>query len=251
MKRKLLLLIITAIIIGLASCTNPAPVVGTPTNLEWTVGTNGIDLTLSWTAVDAVDGYIVITPGGDTVEPNTNTEYIFTDAEIGTYNVLAFASAEYGTSAPKSNAPYEQTTAMTIYPLSSTSGYSGFDITTSNGTADTVSMADSTNAANVDFYLDDSMYFVSADNFLTFTCDNKTRFLDSGTNAIVKCDEYIPGTNYYNKELAVSDHYYMVSFCETDVTGPFYYGIIKDVIVTADNVSFKYKFQTLKGFRKF
>jgi len=250
MKRILLLLIIPAIIIGLASCTNPASVVGIPTNLEWAVGTNGIDLTLSWTAVDDADGYIVITPAGDTVEPDTNTEYIFTDAIIGTYSVLAFASAEYGTAAILSNAPYEQTSAMTIYPLSSAHS-SGFDITTSNGTADTVSMADSTNAANVDFYLDNSMYFASADIFLTFTCDNKTRFLDSGTNAIVKCDEYIPGTNYFNKEQAVSDHYYMVSFCETDATGPFYYGIIKDVIVTADNVSFKYKFQTLKGFRKF
>ncbi len=251
MKRILIFLIIPAILIGLASCTNPVSTIGTPTNLAWTVGTNGIDLTLSWTAVDDADGYIVITPAGDTVEPNTNTEYIFADAIIGTYSVLAFASAEYGTAATLSNAPYEQTSAMTIYPLSSASGCSGFDITTSNGTADTVSMADSTNAATVDFYLDNSLYFSSADLFLTFTCDNKTRFLDSGTNEIVKCDEYIPGTNYFNKELAVSEHYYMVSFCETDATGPFYYGIIKDVISTADNVSFKYEFQTLKGFRKF
>ena len=253
MKRILLLLIIPAIIIGLASCTNPAPVVGTPTNLEWTVGTNGIDLTLSWTAVDDVDGYIVITPAGDTVEPDTNVEYVFLDAIVGTYSVLAFASAEYGTAATLSNAPYEQTTAMTIYPLSSTSGGSGFDLDPANGTAVIVSLADDTYKETFDFYLNDDSSFVSADDY-TFTSGNGaniTGFINNGTTEPTACTQYVSGSTYNNLESCVQDNYLMVYFLGSTVTPLDNYGIINLTAVTADNVVFTYKFQTLEGFRKF
>ena len=253
MKRILLLLIIPAIIIGLASCTNPASQVGTPTNLAWTVGTNGIDLTLSWDAVDDADGYIVIVPAGDTVEPDTNTEYIFTDAEVGTYSVLAFASAEYGTAATLSNAPYEETTAMTIYPLSSTSGGSGFDLDPTNGHAEIVSLADDTYKETFDFYLNDDSSFVSADDY-TFTSGNgvnTTGFINNGTTEPTVCTQYVALSTYNNFESCVQDNYLMVYFLGSTATPLDNYGIIKITAVTADNIVFTYKYQTLKGFRKF
>ncbi|RKX67797.1 hypothetical protein DRP44_01390 [candidate division TA06 bacterium] len=255
MRKALILLSIPVIILALASCTvSPTENVGTPTNLAWTVGTNGLDLTISWDAVADVDGYKIITPADDTVDVDTTCLHTFVDAPVGTYSVYAYKGSENGTAATISNAPYEDADAYTIYSLNSTAGGSGFDIDPVNGQGEVVSLADSTYQATFDFYLNNDSNYVSADEF-TFTSggsgENVTGFTDAGTTEIDTCVQYVQGQTYSNMVTCEANHYYMVYFKGSATTPLDNYGIIKVVSVGSDNVVFTYKFQPLKGFRKF
>ena len=255
MKKALVLLAIPVIIMALASCSvSPTANIGTPTNLAWTVGTNGLDLTLSWSAVTDIDGYKVITPMNDTVDVDTSCAHTFVNAEVGTYTVYAYKGSDTGASATISNAPYEDANAMTIYSLSSTNGGSGFDIDPVNGHGTVVSLADSTYQSTFDFYLNNDSSYVSADQF-TFTGggsgENVTGFIDAGTTDIDTCIQYVAGQTYNNMETCTANHFYMVYYKGSTTTPLDNYGIIKVVSVGTDNVVFTYKFQTLKGFRKF
>ena len=255
MKKALILLAIPVIILALASCSvSPTANVGTPTNLAWTVGTNGLDLTLSWDAVADVDGYRVITATNDTIDVDTACSYTFVNAAIGTYSVYAYKGSDNGTAATISNAPYEVDAAMTIYSLNSTNGGSGFDIDPANGHGEVVSLSDSTYQSTFDFYLDNDSSYVSADQY-TFTSggngENVTGFLDAGTTDIDTCVQYVTGQIYNNMETCTANHFYMVYFKGSTTIPMDNYGIIKVLSVGSDNVVFTYKFQPIKGFRKF
>ena len=255
MRKAIILLSIPVIILALASCSvSPVANVGTPTNLTWAAGANGLDLTLTWSPVTDADGYKVITPANDTIDVDTTCTYTFVNAGIGTYSVFAYKGNTNGSIANISNAPYVDDNAMTIYSLNSTNGGSGFDINPVNGQGQVVSLKDSTYQETFDFYLNNDSSYVSADEF-TFTGGgtgaNSTGFIDAGTTELDTCVQYDSLQTYDNMATCTANHFYMVYF-KGSATSPLdNYGMIKVLSVGSDNVVFTYKFQPIKGFRKF
>ena len=246
MKWIPLVLLIPALFL-MVGCPNPADPgdIPTPTNVTIIATASELGVIISWDQVTDIDGYDVITPGGDTIDWLDETQAVYTDATpgvTGTYKIYCVLDGARGTAAEVSSAPYASTSNVTLDGWGQTDP-SGFGWTTSTGIGQEYTVIGDTYKAVMDFYFYDLTTFfdfVSADE-PPYEGDKNTGIVNVGASDFVTA----PSTGYSTLEHVTGGDYYAFY-----VQGG-YYAKVHVVSTTATSVTFSYEFQTITTFRLF
>ncbi len=230
---------------------------GVPTNLTLTAGTDGASVVLTWQApTETVDGYNIYfstTSGGaGTKIGSTTTELTYTDAtptSAGYYYVTSYTgSTDSDKSSVVDDVPVEGTNTATVmeYKGADPSGYAWS--TTGVGNTYPLSQKDQ---ADVFLYggvsFEEALYIYSADEN-PWAGSRHTDVVDMGSNSF-DAVTFAPGSGYFTGEAITVGHVYFLwnvdnhlikIRCEA-VNGSY----------PSREMTFKYAYQTLAGFRLF
>ncbi len=223
-----------------------------PTNLTLAVaGSDSLSLKLSWDAsTDTVDGYLVYFEGDviDTVAATKSLTYTDTPTALGEYKIKAYKGSKLSDPVTESSELEEDTNQGEVYWTGDTnpdhpSGYGWV----SDGTGKAYSLTSGkgwTNTDKVDFVLD---YYDKKSTLMIRSPDDYNTAFDHTTgvahNISWTYDIAEAPVGYGNYEDVVDGGTYVLW-----VHGKYY--VKMKVTATATDITFKYGFQKIAGFRR-
>jgi hypothetical protein len=154
MKKLLGLTLASLLLMVLVGCEGEVTLVA-PENFTIAAGTNELDVVLDWDEVDEeIDGYIIYF---NSAAAGTTTTAGFTHAdpeESGTYYVTAYSGEDESDPSTSESTEPVVNTNIELYEIGG-SGESGYGWSTTSGQGAIFSMADASNAAEIDLYFTD------------------------------------------------------------------------------------------------
>ncbi len=199
----------------------------------------GDGVIISWNDVSDVDGYLIITPDGDTIaldydETSNNDNTPLSTGEYIIYAVQGFAK---GDTSIISSAPFSYPANVTLYVWPHERCVFRFDTTGGVG------INPPPDPSEADFYLNDitmPFEFTSADE-PPYSGDRTTHIRNMGVVNFFEA----PTSGYYSSEEVLTGDYYTFR-----VIGD-YYAKVYVISTTDSTATFRYWFQTIQSLRLF
>lgn len=216
-----------------------------PQNVGIVSDAEGDGVVVSWDQINTVDGYEIITPGGDTIILNYDeTSYADeTPSETGAYSVCTFRGLEKSQKETVSSTPFIGTFPVVLYVWSDPVQPAGFGWYPAVGNGAVFDCVDE-NKDSVDFYLNDStaVFDLTSCDQLPYLGNKSTGIFYMGTANFFEA----PVAGYISSIIAQEGSYYAIQ-----VEGDYYSKVHILSVVTGVSVTFYFEFQKIQHLRIF